>query len=60
MALRAMEYDLKVPLKEWYFPHWPIYYDYATVNLYVHHQDITKKKEYFTRAKTLSGYQPSQ
>eukprot|EP00957_Ditylum_brightwellii_P088562 6745498-Ditylum_brightwellii.AAC.1 len=45
MALWAMEYNLKVPLKEWYFPasrlsqHWPTYYDYATDNLYVHHQD---------------------
>eukprot|EP00957_Ditylum_brightwellii_P176823 13468909-Ditylum_brightwellii.AAC.1 len=45
MALWATECDLKVPLKEWYSPasqlsiHWPIYYDYATNNLYVHHQD---------------------
>eukprot|EP00957_Ditylum_brightwellii_P027874 2106186-Ditylum_brightwellii.AAC.1 len=45
MALWVIECDLKVPLKEWYFPasrlskHWPIYYDYATDSLYVHHQD---------------------
>ena len=45
MALWAKEYDLKVPLKEWHFPasrlsrHWLTYYDYATDNLYVHHQD---------------------
>eukprot|EP00957_Ditylum_brightwellii_P114378 8720509-Ditylum_brightwellii.AAC.1 len=45
MALWAKECDLKVPLKEWHFPasnlsrHWPTYYDYATHNLYVHHQD---------------------
>eukprot|EP00957_Ditylum_brightwellii_P129235 9857865-Ditylum_brightwellii.AAC.1 len=45
MALWAKEYDLKVPLKEWHFPasrlsrNWPLYYDYATDNLYVHHQD---------------------
>eukprot|EP00957_Ditylum_brightwellii_P168409 12818968-Ditylum_brightwellii.AAC.1 len=72
MALWAYEYDLKVPLKEWYFPvsclsqHWPTYYDYATDNLYVHHQDTfynilgTKKKEYSTLNKTLSGYQQIQ
>eukprot|EP00957_Ditylum_brightwellii_P032780 2485296-Ditylum_brightwellii.AAC.1 len=45
MALLAKEYDLKVPLKEWYFPAfrlsrpWPIYYDYATYKLYVHNQE---------------------
>eukprot|EP00957_Ditylum_brightwellii_P007083 536988-Ditylum_brightwellii.AAC.1 len=45
MALWAMEYNLEVPLKEWYFPascfsrYWPTYYDYAKDNLYVHHQD---------------------
>eukprot|EP00957_Ditylum_brightwellii_P124893 9520928-Ditylum_brightwellii.AAC.1 len=45
MALWATEYNLKVPLKEWYFPasqlsrHWHTYYDYATDSLYVHHQD---------------------
>eukprot|EP00957_Ditylum_brightwellii_P185133 14098379-Ditylum_brightwellii.AAC.1 len=44
MALCAKECNLKVPLKEWYFPasnlsrHWPIYYDYATDNLHVHHR----------------------
>eukprot|EP00957_Ditylum_brightwellii_P113431 8648415-Ditylum_brightwellii.AAC.1 len=46
MALWATECDLKVPLKEWYFlafqlsRHWHTYYDYATDNLYVHHQDM--------------------
>eukprot|EP00957_Ditylum_brightwellii_P155998 11873500-Ditylum_brightwellii.AAC.1 len=45
MALWASECDLKVVLEEWYFPasrlsrHWPTYYDYATDNLYVYHQD---------------------
>eukprot|EP00957_Ditylum_brightwellii_P031265 2370038-Ditylum_brightwellii.AAC.1 len=45
MALWAKECDLKVLLKEWYFPasrlsrHWPTYYDYATDSLYVHHKD---------------------
>eukprot|EP00957_Ditylum_brightwellii_P001716 132662-Ditylum_brightwellii.AAC.1 len=45
MALWAKEYDLKVPLKEWYFPasrlsrHWPMHYDYAMDKLYVHNQD---------------------
>eukprot|EP00957_Ditylum_brightwellii_P099626 7588282-Ditylum_brightwellii.AAC.1 len=45
MALWAKEYDLKVLLKEWYFPasrllrHWPMYYDYARDKLYVHNQD---------------------
>jgi hypothetical protein len=45
MVLWATEYNLKVPLKEWYFPssrlsqHWPSYYDYATDKLYIHHQD---------------------
>ena len=45
MALWAIECDLRVLLKEWYFPasqllrHWPTYYEYATDNLYVHHQD---------------------
>eukprot|EP00957_Ditylum_brightwellii_P169252 12882116-Ditylum_brightwellii.AAC.1 len=38
MALWSTECNLKVPLKEWYFPasqlsrHWPTYYDYATDN----------------------------
>eukprot|EP00957_Ditylum_brightwellii_P177807 13544064-Ditylum_brightwellii.AAC.1 len=45
MALWAKEYDLKVQLKEWYFPasrisrHWPMYYDYDMDKLYVHNQD---------------------
>ena len=45
MALWAIDCDLRVPLKEWYFPasqllrHWPTYYEYTTDNLYVHHQD---------------------
>eukprot|EP00957_Ditylum_brightwellii_P091579 6973076-Ditylum_brightwellii.AAC.1 len=45
MALWAKEYDLKVLLKERYFPvsrlsrNWPIYYDYATDKLYIHNQD---------------------
>eukprot|EP00957_Ditylum_brightwellii_P151862 11564128-Ditylum_brightwellii.AAC.1 len=46
MALWAKEYDLKVLLKEWYFPasrlsrHWQTYYHYAMDNLYVYDQDI--------------------
>eukprot|EP00957_Ditylum_brightwellii_P147989 11268275-Ditylum_brightwellii.AAC.1 len=45
MALWAKECNLKVPLKELYFPasnlsrHWPTYYDYAIDILYVHYQD---------------------
>eukprot|EP00957_Ditylum_brightwellii_P078563 5973427-Ditylum_brightwellii.AAC.1 len=45
MALWAKEYDLKVSLKEWYFPpsrllrYWAMYYDCATEKLYVHNQD---------------------
>eukprot|EP00957_Ditylum_brightwellii_P166888 12702450-Ditylum_brightwellii.AAC.1 len=45
MALWAKECDLKVPLKEWYFPasklsrHWPVYYGYAMDKLYVYYQD---------------------
>eukprot|EP00957_Ditylum_brightwellii_P198400 15118908-Ditylum_brightwellii.AAC.1 len=45
MTLWARECNLKVPLKEWYFPasclsqHWPTCYDYATDNLYIHHED---------------------
>eukprot|EP00957_Ditylum_brightwellii_P070710 5374424-Ditylum_brightwellii.AAC.1 len=45
MALWSKEYNLKVLLKEWHFPasnlsrHWPIYYDCATDNLFVHHHD---------------------
>eukprot|EP00957_Ditylum_brightwellii_P054814 4154178-Ditylum_brightwellii.AAC.1 len=72
MALWAREFDLKVPLKEWYFPvsclsrHWPTYYDYATDKLYVHHQDTflqytkIKKKEYSTLNENPCGFQLSQ
>eukprot|EP00957_Ditylum_brightwellii_P131894 10057990-Ditylum_brightwellii.AAC.1 len=58
MALWAKEYDLKVPLKEWYFPasrllrHWPMTHFYNTIEI--------KRKEYFTLNKTLNRCQQIQ
>eukprot|EP00957_Ditylum_brightwellii_P088282 6725391-Ditylum_brightwellii.AAC.2 len=60
MALWTNEYDLKVPLKEWYFQasrlsrHWPMYYDYVYNTIGI------KRKEYFTLNKTLDRRQQTQ
>eukprot|EP00957_Ditylum_brightwellii_P146841 11178517-Ditylum_brightwellii.AAC.1 len=72
MALWAREYDLKVSLKEWYFPasrlsrHWSMYYDCATDKLYAHNQDLflqyarNQEEGIFTLNKTLNERQQTQ